>query len=77
MKQTIYNDIEAINKMTIKEIHHKGVNIIVRKNDLVLEKTNAIVNQTNERLDHSSGMDKIIAEAGGQVTNMNLYCIGN
>ena len=77
MKQTIYNDIEAINKMTIKEIHYKGVNIIVRKNDLVLEKTNAIVNQTNERLDHSSGMDKIITEAGGQVTNSNLYCVGN
>ena len=72
MKEMILNDIETTNKLIIKETQYKGVNIILRKNSITKEKVNAIVSPTNEKLDHTNGLSREIAEIGGQVSSYRL-----
>ena len=72
MKDKIQNEIEEINKMNIKEIQYKGVNLIIRMNSITNEKVNAIVNPTNDKLDFSVGDSKVVYEIGGQVILYSL-----
>ena len=64
-----FRDIEAkIKKLDIYTVEYKNCNIIVRKNDLTNELSEAIVNPANEKLTHERGIAKIIADKGGDVS---------
>ena len=66
-KKKLLDEIQKIKQMNVKELEYKGVNLIVRKNDLTKEKVWAIVNPANEKLNHEGGAARAIAEAGGDV----------
>ena len=66
-KKKLLDEIQKIKQMNVKELEYKGVNLIVRKNDLTKEKVWAIVNPANEDLNHEGGAARAIAEAGGDV----------
>ena len=52
-------------KKNLKTIDYKGATIIIRKNDLTQEMTQAIVNPANEDLNHAGGCAKAIADKAG------------
>ena len=67
-----YKEIRAIEDkikmMNVNTIEYKNCNIIVRKNDLTEELSEAIVNPTNEQLMHEGDIARAIADKGGNVS---------
>lgn len=64
-----FRDIEdKIKKMDVYTYEYKNCNIIVRKNDLTEELSEAIVNPANEQLMHEGGAARAIADKGGDVS---------
>jgi len=64
-----FRDIEdRIKKMDVFTYEYKNCNIIVRKNDLTEELSEAIVNPANEQLMHEGGAARAIADKGGDVS---------
>ena len=64
-----FRDIaDKIKKMDVFTYEYKNCNIIVRKNDLTLELSEAIVNPANEQLMHEGGAARVIADKGGDVS---------
>ena len=62
----IHEEEENQNKKNLKTIDYKGAKIIIRKNDLTEEMTEAIVNTVNEDLMHEEGSAKSIADKAGE-----------
>ena len=67
-----YKEIRAIEDkikmMNINTLDYKNCNIIIRKNDLTKELSEAIVNPANEQLMHEGGAARAIADKGGDVS---------
>ena len=64
-----FRDIEdKIKKLNVYTLEYKNCNIIVRKNDLTLELSEAIVNPANEKLMHEGGAARAIVDKGGDVS---------
>ena len=58
-KEKEFKDIEdKINKMNVLSIKYKNCEVIVRKNELINELTEAIVNPTDERYTDNIGISK-------------------
>ena len=72
-EKTLAKDKEKVKKLNIKEIEFEGCTIIVRKNDITLEREDAIVNPTNEYLRHEGGIAKCIADKAGEVRNTSNF----
>ena len=66
-EKTLAKDKEKVKKLNIKEIEFEGCTIIVRKNDLTLEREDAIVNPANEFLRNEGGAAKSISDKAGEV----------
>ena len=68
-KEKEFKDIEdKINKMNVLSIKYKNCEIIVRKNELINELTEAIVNPTDERYTDNINISKKIANKEGDVS---------
>ena len=68
-----FRDIEdKIKKLDVYTYEYKNCNIIVRKNDLTEELSEAIVNPANEQLMHEGGAARAIADKGGDVSIIKL-----
>jgi len=61
----IHEDEDNQNKKNLKTIDYKGAKIIIRKNDITQEMTEAIVNPANEDLNHAGGCAYMIASKAG------------
>ena len=61
----IHEEEENQNKKNLKIIDYRGAKIIIRKNDLTQEMTEAIVNPANEDLRHEGGCAQMIADKAG------------
>ena len=59
---------DEINKMNVLSIKYKNCEIIVRKNELINELTEAIVNPTDERYTDNIGISKKVANNEGDVS---------
>ena len=59
---------DKIKMMDVCTLEYKNCNIIVRKNDLTEELSEAIVNPANEQLMHEGGAARAIADKGGNVS---------
>ena len=71
-KLNILEDIEnSIKAKNVVETDFMGWKIIVRKNDLTEERTDAIVNPANEALIYEGGLTKAVADKGGDVSIYN------
>ena len=71
-KLDILEDIEnSIKAKNVVETDFMGWKIIVRKNDLTEERTDAIVNPANEALIYEGGLTKAVADKGGDVSIYN------
>ena len=68
-KEKEFKDIEdEINKMNVLSIKYKNCEIIVRKNELINELTEAIVNPTDESYTDNINISKKIANKEGDVS---------
>ena len=69
LKYKEFREIEdKIKKLDVYTYEYKNCNIIVRKNDLTEELSEAIVNPANEQLMHEGGAARAIADKGGDVS---------
>ena len=78
VKTNILNKIDEIDRIEdeINELNKEVTNfmrwaIIVRKNDIINERTDAIVNPANEYLTHEGGTARTIADKGGAVSTIS------
>ena len=63
--KSIHEEEENQNKKNLKIIDYKGTKIIIRKNDVTQEMTDAIVNPSDEQLQHHDDIAKTIADKAG------------
>ena len=63
--KSIHEEEENHNKKNLKIIDYKGTKIIIRKNDVTQEMTDAIVNPSDEQLKHHDDIAKTIADKAG------------
>ena len=61
----IHKEEDNQKKKNLNTIDYKGATIIIRKNDLTQEVTEAIVNPANEQLEHAGGCAYMIASKAG------------
>lgn len=62
----IREEEDNLKKKNLQTIEYKGATIIIRKNDLTEEMTEAIVNPANEYLRHEGGCAKMIDMKAGK-----------
>jgi DNA mismatch repair ATPase MutS len=66
LKSTLKAQIQATSNLKKSQFEYRGIIFTIRKNNLIHEDSEAIVNPANSNLAHAGGAAKAIADAAGE-----------